>query len=368
MDIIFDLATPNDDPAIRQLLARNPVPGPVTVSYEREPNYFLGCEVMGPFSQVFVGRHQPDGRLTGVACRAIRRMFVNGRAEAVGYLGQLRVDRPFQGRWLVSAGFRFFHQLLTDGQAKGYITTIIEGNTKAEGVLIRRLRPNFPYYRPLDRLCTAAILLRRPQKIGASEYEIRSGSPQNLGQIVAFLNQHGPSKQFYPYFEEADFCNRPTTRDFQVEDFLLAYRQGHLVGVLGLWDQSGYKQTIVRAYDASLRRLRPFYNIGGRLLGLKPMPPPGQPIHFAYASFICLANNDPAIFRVLLHRAYNLASERGYAYLMVGLSERDPLLAEVRRYWHIPYYSRLYTVGWQEDLSFHEKLDGRLPYVEIAAL
>jgi hypothetical protein len=100
----------------------------------------------------------------------------------------------------------------------------------------------------------------------------------------------------------------------------------------------------------------------------RPLPSPGEQIRFAYASFICLANNDPDIFRVLLRHVYNLAVERGYAYLMIGLAEFDPLLDVARQYLHIPYRSRLYTACWPGEESFHQKLDYRLPYVEVATL
>ncbi len=149
---------------------------------------------------------------------------------------------------------------------------------------------------------------------------------------------------------------------------MLARQKSEIVGVIGLWDQSSYKQTVVQAYNDSLRWLGPIYNAWLHLSGAQPLPPPGQPIHFAYASFICLAENNPDIFGILLQYVYNLAVERGYAYLMVGLSTRDPLLRVARKYAHIPYYSRLYTVCWQDEVSFHEKLDSRIPCLEIATL
>ncbi len=367
MEFTFELTTPADDPAIRRLLANNPVPGQVTLTYEREPDYFLGCGTMGRFCQVLVARHQASGQIAGVATRTTRPLFVNGQVEEVGYIGQLRVDEGFRGRWLVSAGFRFLHQLHADGRVTGYITTIIEGNVQAQGILVKRARRHFPVYREVDRLCTLAIILRRPKKL-PSPYEISRGSVTDLRAIVAFLRQYGPARQFFPVYGEADFHNSPTTLGFRLDDFILARRHGQIVGVIGLWDQSSYKQTVVQAYHGSLRWLRPFYNLGARLVGAQPLLPPGQAIHFAYASFICVADNDPDIFRVLLRQVYNLAAERGYAYLMVGLSSRDPLLAVARRYVHIPYYSRLYTVCWKGEEKFHEKLDKRIPYIEIAAL
>jgi hypothetical protein len=390
-EFIFDLATPADDPAIRRLLANNPVPGQVTVTYEREPNYFLGCATMGRFCQVLVARRQPDGEVAAVATRTTRLLFINGRIEEVGYIGQLRVDERFRGRWLVSGGFRYFRRLHADGRVVGYITTIIEGNAQAQGLLVERARRHFPVYREVGRLCTLAIILKKPlfrlcsrntQHVIRNMYhapeqslplerptlEIRPAAPTDLPAIVAFLRRHGRTKQFFPVYTEDDFCNSPTTLGFQVADFIVACRQGEIIGVTGLWDQSSFKQTIVRSYNDSLRRLRPFYNGWLRLSGAKPLPSPGQPLHFAYASFICIAENSPDIFSILLQNVYNLAVERGYTYLMVGLPTRDPLLRVAQKYAHIPYYSRLYTVCWPDEAAFHEKLDRRIPYVEIASL
>lgn len=380
-EFVFDLATPADDPAIRRLLANNPVPGQVTVTYEREPDYFLGCGTMGRFCQVLVARRQPSGEIAAVATRTTRPLFVNGQIEEVGYIGQLRVDERFRGRWLVSGGFRYFRYLHADGRVAGYITTIIEGNTQAQGLLVERARRHFPVYREVDRLCTVAIILRKPifqlhrtRGLGRKllplrpTLEIHPASPTDLLAIVAFLQQHGATKQFFPVYTEADFCNSPTTLGFRFEDFVVARQRGEIVGVMGLWDQSSFKQTVVWAYNDALRRLRPLYNGWLRLRGAQPLPAPGQPIHFAYASFICIAENDPDIFGILLQNVYNLAVERGYAYLMVGLSIHDPLLRVAQKYAHIPYFSRLYTVCWPDEMAFHEKLDQRIPYVEIASL
>lgn len=378
-EFVFELATPADDPAIRRLLANNPVPGQVTVTYEREPDYFLGCGTMGRFCQVLVARHQSSGEVAAVATRTTRPLFINGQIEEVGYIGQLRVDERFRGRWVVSGGFRYFHHLHADGRVAGYITTIIEGNAQAQGLLVERARRQFPLYREIDRLCTLAIILKKPDRLRGvwcagrenftrSTFEICPVSPADLPAIAAFLRQYGAAKQFFPVYTEDDFCHSSTTLGFHLEDLMLARQQGEIVGVIGLWDQSSFKQTIVRAYSGLLRRFRPLYNSWLRLSGARPLPSPGQPIHFAYASFICVAENDPDIFGILLQNVYNLAVERDYAYLMVGLSTRDPLLGVAQKYAHIPYYSRLYTVCWPDEAAFHEKLDQRIPYPEIASL
>ena len=130
--ISFGLATPDDDAGIRRLLATNPMPGRIRVRFEREPTYFAGC---GPGTQVLVAR---DGAsVVGVACRSIRKLYVNGVPEDVGYLGQLRVDRAYRGQLLTARGYRVMRELHEASPVRGSYTTIVDGNVQAEGCCCR---------------------------------------------------------------------------------------------------------------------------------------------------------------------------------------------------------------------------------------
>ncbi|HEX6097386.1 MAG TPA: GNAT family N-acetyltransferase, partial [Thermoanaerobaculia bacterium] len=154
--IALALATNADDAGIRRLLASTPMPGRIRVRFEREPSYFAGC---APDTQVLVAR---DGaRVVGVACRTIQRLYVNGVAEDVGYLGQLRVDPAYRGQLLTARGYRVMRELHADGRARGYYTTIVDGNAQAEGVLVRRSRGVMPRYRFLEKLYTLAVHVGR---------------------------------------------------------------------------------------------------------------------------------------------------------------------------------------------------------------
>ena len=348
-DVTVRLATQDDDADIRRLLATNPMPGQLEVRYEREPDYFLGCGPMGYICQVVIGRQQANDELVGLACRSTRPLYINGQREEVGYLSQLRIDGHYRGRWMLPLGYRYMGDLHADGRVSGYITTIIEDNVQAIGLLVDKARGSIPIYRQVTHLHTLALFLRRRRALPASSLELSRGSLAELDNIVAFLNRHGMSKQFYPVYAIDDFVDSPITRGFAVDDLFLAWRGGELAGVIGLWDQSSYKQTVVEAYSGALGRLHSLYSLGLRVAGAKPLPSPGQPIRFAYASFICIKDDDADVFGLLLQAIVIEAYRRGYAYLMVGLAEPDPLLPVARRYWHLAYDSRLYTVCWKEN-------------------
>jgi hypothetical protein len=368
MDVIFELATADDDAAIRRLLATSPVPGAVTLTYEREPSYFAGCATIGPFCQVLVARDRASGDVVGLACRAARRLFVNGQAEEVGYLSQLRVDARFRGRWLVSRGFEVLRNLHGDGRVAGYLATVTQENREALGILIDRRRRHFPAFRPVERLCTLAVTIGRSKPEVHDGCRVERAAPGDVPEIVGFFNRHGRAKQFFPVYIEEDFGGGPIVSGFRDGDFIVARRGGAIAGVVRLWDQSRFKQTVVRGYTGPLKRARPLYNAYARLRGRQPLPAPGEQIRLAYASFVCVQNDDPTVFRALLRHAYNLAAARRYAHLVVGLSARDPLLSVARTYAHIPYHSTLYTACWEDGGDFHERLDDRVPYAEVAAL
>jgi hypothetical protein len=369
-DFRIELAGQADEAAIRQLLAAHPLPGNISVSFQREPDYFAGCATMGREHQVLIARagHNGNSELAGIACRAVRNVFVNGREERLGYLGQLRVAAHQRGRWLVSRGYRFLQQLHEADPVPAYLLSIIEGNVEATGVLVNRRRKHFPEVREIGRLMTLALPLGKTKPPLHCKAEIARAQVAELREIVAFLRRQGARRQFYPAWNEADFSGDSTTRAFKLEDFFIAKRNGEIVGVIGLWDQSSYKQTVVRAYGGWLRAARPLYNTVAPLVGRPHLPRVGEEIRYAYAAFVCIADDEPDVFDALLRAVYNLAVARGHAYLMIGLEARDPLLPAARAYSHIAYPSRLYLAFWEGGDDFYARLNERTLWVEIATL
>jgi hypothetical protein len=357
-EVEFALATGADDAGIRHLLASSAVPGRIRIRYEREPSYFDGVATMGT-TQVLVAR--ADEQVVGVACRSIRRMFINGEPADVGYLGQLRVDPQFRGRWLVLRGFRKLHELHRADPPRGYVTTIIEGNAEAEGVLVRLARGPMPRYRRLDRLVTLALPTAHA---GAGKAAAVAAA---LHTVVEFLNREGRKRNFFPVYDESSFSDG-TTRGFDPKDFVVIERHGELAGVAGVWDQSAYKQSIVDAYDPLTRAARPLYNAAARLMHRATLPKPGTVLRFGYGSFFCVANDDASVARELITQLLAAARARGLDHLLLGFAESDPLLGVARAFRHVAYPAGIYTVAWDDGTDFHDGLDARPRYLEIASL
>jgi hypothetical protein len=367
-DFLFEPASRADDEALRRLVAAEPVPGSITVSYSREPDYFAACGTMGPFTQVLVGRHRATGAIGAVACRAVRPLFVNGEPREIGYLGQLRVASAFQGRALLRQGFQAFRPLLEDGRVPVHVTTIIERNRQAMALLVERPRPGLPCYRELGRLETLVFAARALRATAPADCTLETGAPAHLAEIVDFLNREGRRRQFALVHDVAEFApGSAATRGLSPEDLLVARRQGAIVGVLGLWDQSAYKQSVVRGYAGALGRWRHAFNLIAPLVGRPRLPRPGALLRHAYASFAAIANDDAPVFSWLLRQALTRARQRGQDHVLLGLDSRDPLTPAAHKLHPVVYPSRIYTVSW-DDGAFHAGLDRRPTRLEVATL
>lgn len=361
------LAEHGDDAELRALLRENPINGSMQVAFEREPDFFAACAIRGSFCQVGVGRDLESGRIVGLGTRSIAEAFVNGKPVSFGWLSDLRLAPAHRGGTLVARGYRFLRQLHGDGRAELYGTVIFHDNQTALRT-IATSRAGLPAYHDLGVMHCPGINLRRRKPAMASNCEIIRGRRELLPEIVDCLNRNNARKQFAPVHDVESFvhCNR--WKDFRVSDFYVARRNNRIIGVVGRWDQSAFKQTRVISYGKRLRWIVPVANAVQSLLGAPAFPEPGQYVPFFYVSFIAVDQEDVGVFRALLREVYNDSVGSSCRYAMVGLHERDPLLTALKDYSLTPFAGRLFCVCFADGENEYRALDGRIPYVEAATL
>jgi hypothetical protein len=361
------LAELGDDAELRALLRDNPMKGSMEVTFEREPDFFSACAIRGNLCQVGVGRDLESGRIVGLGTRSIADAFVNGQRVAFGWLSDLRLHPAYRGGTLVARGYRFLRQLHGDGRVELYGTVIFQDNQTALQT-IAATRAGLPAYHDLGVIHCPGINLRRRKPAISASCEIVRGRPELLPEIVDCLNRNNARKQFAPVHDVESFIRGKRWKDFQPSDFYVARSSNRVVGVVGRWDQSSFKQTRVISYGKRLRWMVPAANAVQSLLGAPSFPMPGQYVPFFYVSFIAIDQDNAGVFGALLRQVYNDAVDSSFRYAMVGLHERDPLLAAVKEYSLAPFAGRLFCVCFADGEPAYRTLDGRVPYVEAATL
>ncbi len=368
------LAIPADDASLRRLLRENPVPGSISLSYEREPDYFKAAGVDGTLSQTIIQLDDPTGECLGMGARIIRPMYVNGKVQEVGYMSHLRVDlsRPWGlslARQLLRS-FQKFHELHTDGRVPFYLMSVIADNAPARRLLTAELL-GMPYARPYIRIFTYAISPRHakreiPLPPGLT---LQRGTPEHIPEIIACLQRNGVRRQFAPYWSSENLFTPTQTPNLHPDNFFLALNGSKVVACLGLWDQTPIKQTVVRGYSGAVARWRPLINLLSRLVDIPNLPRVDSPLHYCYASHLAVDNDDSKIFSSLLRAIYNETNRRGFNYFMIGLSQTNPMRRVLTKsYLHFTYPSQIYLMAWQDGLDAIAQVGGQVPGLEIAVL
>ncbi len=350
-ELQISLAGPEDEPGLRRLLRANPVPGAVSLSYEREPDFFLASGIEGEQHQTLVAR---DGeQVLALGSRSLHTACVNGEARRIGYLGQLRLDRSLRGNSrLLFRGYEKLKELHDeDGETPFYLTSLVEGNEAARRFLTSG-HPRLPRYRFLESFRTL-VLDVRAIKPGAG----RSGRAEDLPEISACLQRQAARTQLCRPWTAEDLLSPERSRGLSPGDFQLVVSNDRVVGCLALWDQSAFKQAVVRGYSGGLALLRPV------------LPEVGRPLRMAYLSHMAIDGDDAQVLLPLIRGASARARDRGIRYLTLGLSSRNPMLEAVRQaFTPREYGSALYAVHWEDGTDAVRSLDSRPCHVEVATL
>ncbi|MBN2684996.1 MAG: hypothetical protein JXR40_06930 [Pontiellaceae bacterium] len=361
----FILAQPEHEAQLRAIVRAESMPGRIRVTYAREPDFFHGLGIQGTFNQVVAA--EENGKVIGFGCRSIRPMFINGNVIDFGYLSGLRSTPDAKRRLGLARGYRTFRDLHADGRCPGYISTIIEGNSEAVKTIASG-RAGMPHYKDLGECYTYALALKRREKSNPHP-TIRTRMLRTGEEPLAIetLRTLGQRYQFFPALNENDFGST-LLRDLPVTQFLIAETTDGPCGIAAVWNQSAFKQHRIHAYSPGMRRLKPLINLGLKSAGFSALPSPGEPLYHAYFCFAAVKDNDPQIMRTLIHSARALSAQAGFSHLLIGFHENNPAARGVHGMAKSIYRSRLFFVGWEQELEAFAQLDDRIPYFDPAIL
>lgn len=345
--------------------------GRISLAFSREPNFFAAAAVDGEFTQVIVGRDRAAGRIVGLGLRAVSPRFVNGSVMPVGYLSSLRVLPEYRRRaGLLVRGYRYLKTLHGDSRTPYYLTTIAADNEPALRTIAAG-RADLPRYDSMGNYVTLALSPAHGMRKGRDDQSAttRLATEADRASIVEFLREHGPRRQFFPAYRERDlFTGGGMLQGLRPQDVVLAWRDGTLVGVLGAWDQSAFKQVVVRRYSRWLAAGRPLYNWAAAWRGLPRLPRAGSSIDACYAAIPVVADDDSRIFRQLLAALCREMAQWRRPLLLLGLHGQDPLLPLARPWSGTEYVTRLHVVSWPDDARPSDALSQRIPYLELGGL
>ncbi len=358
----FALATPAQDADIRRLLRENPMAGKITLTFEREPDYFAGAGLPGTETQTIVANE--GGRVICMGNCSIRERFVNGQPRRVGYLGGLRLDAAVAGRFdILRRGYKFFQKLQASRPADFYFTSIAADNVLAQKFLERGL-PGMPAYKFVGEFVTVLL----PTKGLASDHSEPVADTFDFNELLNYFDKYGRDYQFAPRWSVAELTALQAL-NLKSGDFQSIRNDGNITACAALWDQRAFKQTVIRRYSPWLAMARPAVNFMARIMNQPCLPAAGSVLAHAFVSHLAVEPQNPAGFIALITQLKKIAVGRKIKFLTVGFAANDQCLTLLRRqFGGREYRSRIYVVHWPGLGGSASDLDSRCLGPEVALL
>ena len=345
-----------------------PTLGDFYFSISREPDFFEAIEVEGNDPEVFVMRRICSREIIGAIITSERECFINAKETSLGYISSLRLAQQYRNRLLGFYAKAFYCRQFERGRRIS-LMTIFEDNSVAKKNLLSG-KGMLPSMKDLGQIHTLIFkpVIRNEKEKKLTETDIRSANFEDIPMITDFLTKTGKDKTFFPVYRENHFnSDHGVLKNLKMKDIALAFYNGELSGVMGLWDQNEFRRWKIYDYSFRLKLLKPLINTHSWLMKKPLLPPSNKPFDYRNMALVCIRNNDHKVFNRLLQYHMNSLSKSNKVYIAYSMHESSPFLHNFPLP-NIDFKSRLYLTYWKEDEAMLSSIIPGEIYLETGGL
>ncbi len=366
--IIIERALLSDNSAICEL-CKIPMTGNISLTMERDPDYFINAGIQNQDVEIYVCRQQ--NRLAGVFSVGKRTVFYNGSPKQLRYFSDLRIHPDFQKSMLLIRMSRFLksNKIVQENEIS-YAVIFSENKTMTD--LIEKVDDHFLKKTSLLKFtlygdyCSYVVPLSKRRKKRRSNLKIRKAEVEDIETMQIFFNKEAASKQLYPCYDFS-CLDDSYYYELKINDFYLAFEEEKLVGITGVWDQRRFKQTKIYSYSGFLKSVRPLLNVVSKITRGFILPEPGEKLNYFTLHTILTQDNDPKIFKDLLEKIYADNYRSKFSYFLCGLDKNDGLCVVFNDFTKRIVKGGVYSVSFDTEIGRGDSISPNF-YLETARI
>ena len=370
--IVVEIADQHVDEDMKRILRENTPVGDIKVKYEREPSFFESCRVEGTDLVFAYAKDTDADRVVGMSVRAAKPVYINQELDQIAYLGSLRIEESHRKSFALIKFFRFLREIHENSTCKWDLMMFTDGNRIAESVVTSN-RAGLPKAFLLGKFNTLVMAPKRASaKALRSDFEIRTLKEEELAEWFAFLKRTGPvQRNLFPAYEMRHLDEKTgLLRGLKPANIYVAIENGQIIGTISAWDQNAFKQFYIDGYSPVIKKFRWLHNFLSLFSGKPSLPKIGRQLNSVFLSVVCIKDERTEVFDQLLKRIrHDLALQKKYDTLFIGLLDKDPFLPIAQKYPHIAYTSNPWLASWDDEVEqMADYLSHHPLYLELASL
>jgi GNAT superfamily N-acetyltransferase len=318
-------ATATDNDALVALAGACSMDGDIALRVTREPDFFQLPRLEG--SAWRVGVAELDGRVVGSVMGAVRHAHLHGAPQSTLYVGDLKVHPSARRAGVADALSEWVRCALVElgGSETPLMVTILAGNRAMESRT--RGRGQVPRFARFATMRAFSIPLLLPCAEAKDGLVVTPARAMDIEEMADLWRRVAPRRQFAPVFDAESLAAWiDAAPGLDITDYRVARDQrGRIVGFLGWWDQTSFKQLQVTRYSLRLRVVKAVVNSIARATGGVTLPAVGGTLPCRTAIHVCVPPELPSVLRALVRRSHHELRRARCALATIGLDVRDPL-------------------------------------------
>lgn len=322
-------ASAADNAALLALSAEVPVSTPAfAYTLERSPDFFAFARAQSLRSQILVAGE--PGAVKGVLSLGFDRVWLEGRAQELAYIGDIRVAQAARGLGLGDRLLREAMAVSRQGPIYPVFDCVMKDNLAGLKIHANLGRDGITEMKPVGEIGLAMLYPKLNRSQGpAWGYTITPAQESDFAEMFALWQAVKSKQHLARAWDRVQWRTWiESTPGLSLSDYLLARNaQGELCGFFASWNQHSVRRVrLLRVHPllGGMRRLALLLKQGTLS---KWMPGGGESLAMRHILNLCIAGHAPKAFPALLEAALSTGKDSPFL-LGIALDRRDPL-----QYW-----------------------------------
>ena len=347
---IYNYATENDGNELAELLEETAFDGDFNIVYARRPNAFNSLRQDSEESAIIVARDKNDNNhIFGMGMCSINKMLVNGQVENIGYMNGFRRKQNMGGNILQI--YQMFKDYCKEHKVKYTYTTILEDNLHAQKLLTkkRKLMPDY------IKIADYTVNIFKSNLKYKSDNRCENAKESDYEALKIFIEKESKNQTFFPYIDLNKEFFGLNYKNF----YVLKNPEGQILACGILWNQTKYKQLIVKHYSLKYKIILHLSNWILKLINFPVLPKINEIINYSTLSFVLYKNGDDKYLNDFIKQVSHTVKEKMFVY--ASTKELTENITPMK------YKSFVYIVDWDKNFDEKEFKDKNL-YIECGLL
>lgn len=347
--ITYRLATVSDNQNLLDLTSSTPMSGEIVLRIDRNPDFFGLIKMRGE-SKVFVAIENKV--VIGSICVSLEYIFVGQKKYPLYYISDFKVALGHRNMGIGLELTNKVTEYLESVGADLAFLNVSKGN--ARPFVFFNNRPNYTDFENIGLFHIYQFIgLKTRNQNG--KYNIEYSYVTD--EIIDFLNT------FYKAYELGGVI----TKEKLEETSVFSVRQEKkLLAVMSIVDTMRLKQNVVLKLPWHFKFPLRLINACSTLLKVSKMPKEHEPIRMLYIKYLAVNEYDTGLIGSLLKKAKNMAFEKSYSFVSIGLHEKDPLIKCISGFIKLRFSSVGMLVSMKNNAELMQQVKQGIPFKDYS--